>query len=83
MVVRILRNYGSRLVSANPNIEIIDVDLMSLPTGDSRLQWGAPTILIGGTDLFGIPPNKDANMSCRNWEHGLPTVDQIKHALEN
>jgi len=72
-----------RLVESAPDIEIIDVDLMSLKPGDLRLRWGAPTILVDGKGLFGMPPNNDAGVSCRNWEDGLPTPQQIQYALEN
>ncbi len=32
---------------------IVDVDV--LPPSDLRRGYGTPTILIGGTDLFGLP----------------------------
>ena len=71
-----------RLVEANPTIHIVDVDLMALNSGDSRLGWGAPTILVHGKDLFGMKPSAAGNVSCRNWESGLPSIDNIKEALE-
>ena len=72
-----------RFVEAEPTVEIIDVNLMSLEKGDSRLGWGAPTILVSGKDLFGIPTNDGGSVSCRNWSGGLPTVDEIKKAFDN
>jgi len=71
-----------RLVEAEPNGNILDVDLMSLEKGDSRLGWGAPTILIEGKDLFGTQPSANGNVSCRNWKSGLPSTADIKEALE-
>jgi hypothetical protein len=70
-----------RLVVAEPNIKIVDVDLMGLASSDARLGWGAPTILINGQDLFGVEPS-GGNVSCRNWSKGLPTVEEIIVALQ-
>ena len=70
-----------RLQKAAPRYEIIEVDLMQLKTGDSRLGWGAPTILVDGEDLFGIAPSTDRAVSCRNWSKGLPEVSDIKKTL--
>jgi hypothetical protein len=71
-----------RLVAASPKSTIIEVDLMKIKTGDSRLGWGAPTILVDGKDLFGVPASLDQAISCRNWSIGLPEVSEIKEALK-
>jgi len=71
-----------RLGIASPRREIIEVDLMKVKTGDSRLGWGAPTILVDGKDLFGVPASLDRGISCRNWSMGLPKVSEIKEALK-
>ena len=49
----------------------------------ARLTEAAPTILVEGVDLFETPPAKEGSVSCRNWSSGLPTVAEIKIALEN
>jgi hypothetical protein len=74
-----LRN---RLVEADSSLEIIDVDLMQLDEGDQRLEWGAPTILVVGEDLFGMPASENGSVSCRNWGDGLPSTAEIKAAFE-
>jgi len=71
-----------RLQRASPRCKIIKVDLMQLKTGDSRLGWGAPTILVDGEDLFGVAPSTDLAVSCRNWSKGLPEVEVIRKALK-
>ena len=71
-----------RLVEAEPNMEIVDVDLMGLANSDSRLGWGAPTILVNGRDLFGVPSAQNGSVSCRNWSSGLPSVVEIHAAFE-
>jgi len=72
-----------RLAIAQPEIQIIDVNLMALEVGDARLGWGAPTILIGGKDLFGEPSSDDGSVSCRNWGDGLPSVEEIREQFRN
>jgi hypothetical protein len=72
-----------RLLAASPKKEIVEVDLMKVKTGDSRLGWGAPTILVDGKDLFGVPASLDRAISCRNWSKGLPEIDDIKEALKD
>ena len=67
-----------RLVDAQPDLHIIDVNLMALEAGDVRLGWGAPTILFGGEDLFGEPSSNNGSVSCRNWGGGLPSVEEIR-----
>jgi len=71
-----------RLNEASNGATIVEVDLMQLETGDPRLGWGAPTILVDGIDLFGMPPNQSGGVSCRNWDSGLPKVQQIHTALQ-
>ncbi len=71
------------LTEAQPNLEIVDVDLMALSSGDARLGWGAPTILVHGKDLFGVHANKNGSVSCRNWNNGLPSVNDIQRAFKD
>tara|TARA_B100001964_G_scaffold240307_1_gene309785 strand:+ start:984 stop:1289 length:306 start_codon:yes stop_codon:yes gene_type:complete len=72
----------SRLAEADPSINIIDVDLMVLDEGNPRLGWGAPTILVGGEDLFGLLASEYGSVSCRNLGDGLPSITEIRVALE-
>ncbi len=62
--------------------EVVYVDLTTLPPGDQRLRWGAPTILIDGSDLLGQTPGPNVALSCRTWPQGLPSVEELRHALE-
>ena len=72
-----------RFALAQPSVQIIDVDLMVLDDEDTRLRWGAPTILVDGVDLFGMPPNENGSVSCRNWSNGIPTTEEINFAYES
>jgi len=58
-----------------------DVDLNSLPEGDPRRGWPAPTILVDGRDLFGMPAPVGGAMGCRVYPDGVPGADQIGAAL--
>jgi len=72
-----------RLVKAEPDVTIVDVNLMELEGGDARLGWGAPTILVDGKDLFGMQAAQNGSVSCRNWSSGLPSVDEIRKAFKD
>ncbi len=71
------------LDEASIDADIVDVDLMALKKGDSRLGWGAPTILVDGKDLFGLEPSNGGSVSCRNWSSGLPSSSDIKQAMKD
>ena len=72
-----------RLRAALPDTTIVDVDLTKLNSNDPRLGWGAPTILVDGVDLFGTKPSDGGSVSCRNWNEGLPEVEDIRLAMQN
>lgn len=58
------------------------VDILKLPAGDVRKGYGAPTVLLGGKDLFGRPTPNEASASCRLYPGGVPTPAEIKKRLE-
>lgn len=59
------------------------VDQEALPPDDPRRGWPAPTILVAGRDLFGLPgPSEDSTLSCRMYPGGAPSVDEIAEALK-
>ena len=72
-----------RLKAALPNATIIEVDLMKLSSGDPRLSWGAPTILVDGKDLFGLQAVDGGSVSCRNWSARLPEINDLRLAMKN
>ena len=54
------------------------VDLFRLPKGDPRTGYAAPTILINGKDLFGLPrPWASDNRACRIYPGGVPSANDI------
>jgi hypothetical protein len=66
-------------------LEVEDVDQDRLALDDPRRGYPTPTILIDGSDLFGMPSPKNRFPACRIYGGGLPSPDEIayhmKHAM--
>lgn len=62
--------------------QVHHVDQEALPPGDRRLGWPAPTILVEGRDLFGLPGPAGSTLSCRVYPGGAPSVEEISEALK-
>ena len=60
---------------------VVETDLSSLPANDERLRWPAPTVLVGGLDLFGASPAAAAAIACRVYPGGIPDEDAVAAAL--
>jgi hypothetical protein len=60
------------------------VDLRTLPKADSRLKFGAPTILRDGKDLFGLQGSLNPGpLSCRVYPGGVPSAKVIASRLKS
>lgn len=58
------------------------VNLLKLRKDDPRTGYGAPTILLNGKDLFGLPKPRVLNApSCRLYHGGVPSVAAISAKL--
>lgn len=64
-----------------PTAQVVYVDQTALPANDLRRGYPAPTILVNGADLFGLPAPDAATMSCRMYAGGLPEVEEIARRL--
>jgi protein-disulfide isomerase len=42
---------------------------------------GSPTVLINGIDIERMPEPTEANLACRYYRKGLPSVSQIKEFI--
>jgi hypothetical protein len=62
--------------------EVSYIDQEALPANDLRRGWPAPTILVDGRDLFGLPAPSDSTPSCRMYPGGAPSVEEIAAALK-
>ncbi len=70
------------LSSLSAELTFIDVDQSALPAEDVRRGWPAPTILVNGLDLFGMPTPTTAAPGCRIYAEGVPTTDELTRRLK-
>lgn len=68
--------------AALPALHIEYVDLEAIPPGDPRRGWPAPSVVIRGVDLFGMPRPQSSGLRCRHYADGLPSVPEIRTRLE-
>ena len=61
--------------------EVVAIDQETLPAGDPRRGYPAPTALLGGRDLFGLTAPVGSGAGCRIYAGGLPGVDEIANRL--
>ena len=78
----IRKSLEAALASLGSDAKIVDVNLEGLPRNDRRRRWGAPTILVNGRDLMGLPPSAGHFLSCRVYPDGLPTAVEIVRRLK-
>lgn len=58
------------------------VDVAALEEKDTRRGWPAPSVVVDGEDLFGMPRPSSAGMRCRHYPGGLPGVEDIRSAID-
>jgi hypothetical protein len=79
---RTMRSNAQEAVKAlGISAEVHYVDQEALRPDDRRRGWPAPTILVEGRDLFGLPAPSESTLSCRMYPGGAPSVEQIAAAL--
>ncbi|MBX3407763.1 MAG: hypothetical protein KF869_13475 [Phycisphaeraceae bacterium] len=61
--------------------EYEEVNQETLDPGDIRRGWPAPTLLVNGRDLLGMPAPAGPSMGCRVYEGGVPSPEQIAVTL--
>jgi hypothetical protein len=64
------------------DIVVVYVDQESLPATDLRRGYPAPTALLAGRDLFGLPTPSAPSMGCRMYPEGLPSVEATTRRIE-
>ena len=59
--------------------ELVQIDQQALDASDLRRGYPAPTILVNGSDLFGMPPPTSPSMGCRIYDgpEGVPSIDDL------
>ena len=76
--------FGQRVQAAANEVGgfvLVAVDQQTLPTNDVRRGYPAPTALVHGLDLFGLPVPTSPTLSCRTYAGGLPSVNKIAAKL--
>lgn len=63
------------------HLQLVIVDLNTLPVNDRRLGWGSPTLLLGDSDLFDTEPVPGAGISCRQWDP-VPSSSDIARKIK-
>lgn len=78
----IRKNLETALRSMSRETKFEYLNLEVLADSDPRRGWGAPTILINGRDLMGLPPPTSSARSCRVYLDGVPTPDEIARRVQ-
>ena len=56
--------------------------LVDTPELSRQLNFcGSPTVLVNEIDLENLPEPQEANLACRYYRNGLPTVEGIKNFI--
>ena len=74
-------NVRTALTIISERWELVEVDQESLEPGDIRRGWPAPTLLVNGRDLFGMPAPVAPSMGCRVYDGGVPSPERIAERL--
>ena len=70
-------NLRAALKSVGGGLTFREVNQECLPESDIRRGWPTPTVLVNGTDLFGMPPPSAPSMGCRMYAGGVPDAASI------
>lgn len=65
-------NLRAALNDVGAGLTYMEVNLADLAPSDMRRGWPAPTVLVNGQDLFGMPPPDMPTMGCRVYDGGVP-----------
>jgi hypothetical protein len=64
------------------NITVDSLDVFDLSKKkDVRAEYGSPTILVNGKDIFGASPSGSTNPACRYYRDGVPGTTEIAAKL--
>lgn len=65
--------------------ELVQIDQTVLDASDLLRGYPAPTILVNGSDLFGMPPPTSPSMGCRMYDgpDGVPSVADLVARLRS
>lgn len=78
---RMRENLRAAIASLGWDVAVTPVDLQALGRGDELLRYGAPTVLVNGSDLMGAAPGPNAELSCRVYPGGGPDAQALAARL--
>ncbi len=70
-------NLAAAIQQIDGGLAFADIDQHELSESDPRRGWPAPTILVDGHDLLGMPLPTGVAAGCRIYNGGAPTADEI------
>lgn len=74
-------NVRAALASVGGAIVFEEVNQEALDEADPRRGWPAPTVLVNGSDLFGMVRAQRHSMGCRIYADGVPSTATIAQRL--
>lgn len=76
---RMKRRLEQAISQLEQHLELVQIDQHALDASDLRRGYPAPTILVNGSDLFGMPPPTSPSMGCRMYDgpDGVPSIDDL------
>jgi hypothetical protein len=72
---------ASALETLGGGLTCVEVNQEQLPARDLRRGYPAPTILVDGRDLYGLPTPTDTAMGCRVYAGGVPDAGELARRL--
>jgi hypothetical protein len=75
-------NLRAALSSMGLPLKIAEIDQEALLASDVRRGYLAPTVLVNGRDLFGMPKSSSRSIGCRIYRGGIPDAKQIATRLK-
>lgn len=66
------------------DLALVQIDQQSLDSSDLRRGYPAPTVLVNGSDLFGMEAPTTPSMGCRMYQgpDGVPSVSDLVSRLQ-
>lgn len=79
--VEMIARVRTAIEEFNERIEYKEL-LVETPEQAQQIKFrGSPTVLINGIDIERMPEPTEANLACRYYRKGLPSVSQIKEFI--
>lgn len=74
-------NLVAALAATGNKWTFTEINQQELPASDIRAGYPTPTILVNGSDLYGMPTPEKPDPACRMYPGGVPDSDDIAAKL--